>query len=203
MRYVHWLFAAFLPVSPVVAETPVPGIDGSWSSLACEVRPQVGPDGAITEWWLTREITFADGTITAEFTTYAAPGCQGPLNTLAFGGRVDVLSDSAVFPGAKEANLTIDGYVRFIPRAQGFADFLNATGPDDCGAETWVVGAAQDVLATGCSLVGVEAGVPTIEYEVLAVDGDRLYFGARPVDGTFLTTPEDRPTALLVALRRN
>ena len=203
MRNFHWLIAALAPLSPAVAETPIPGMDGSWSSLACEVRPQVGQDGAVTEWWLTRDITFKDGRIEAEFTTYAAAGCQGPLNTLAFGGQVDVIGDSAVLPGAKEADLTIDGYVRFIPRAQGFADFLNTTGPDDCGAEPWAVGAAQDVLSGGCSLVGIEAGVPTVEYEILAVEGDHLYFGARPVDGTFLTRPEDRPTALLVPLRRN
>ena len=182
------------------AETPIPGIDGTWESLACEVRPQVGPDGTVAPWWLTRRIVFEDSRIAAEFTTYGDAECSFALNTLSFAGKVEVVGDSAVYPGAREANLTIDEYVRITPRAQGFADFLNSGG--SCGSGAWEVGTEQDILASGCAMLGVEPNTPTVEYEILAVDGDHLYFGARKVDGTFLVSPEDRPTSLLVPARR-
>ncbi len=190
---------ALIP-APTLAETPIPGIDGTWESMACELRPQQGPDG-VADWWVTRKITFADSTITAEFTTYAGPGCTTPLNIRAFAGRVDVLGDSDVSPTAKEADLTIDQYVRITPMAQGFADFLNSQ-PGACGSETWEVGKEIAVHETGCALLGVEPDTPTIEYEILAVEGDHLYFGARPVDGRFLANPEQRPKALLVPAKR-
>ncbi|MEL7026414.1 MAG: hypothetical protein AAGO57_04170 [Pseudomonadota bacterium] len=185
------------------AETPIAGIDGAWESLSCEVRPQVGQDGAITEWWLTRALSFDDGVITADFTTYAGPGCTNPLNVLSFQGDVTVIGDSNLAQGAKEADLVIDSYVRITALAQGFADFLNQSGEGDCGAGAWTVGESKDILETGCSFLGVAPNTPTIEYEILYVDGDRLFFGARPVDGTFLTTPDDRPKALLIPLARS
>jgi len=182
------------------ADTAQHGLDGTYESIACEVRPQVQQDGSIGPWWLTRRLTIKHGRIEAEFTTYGAPGCQAPLNILAFAGSVDVLGPSAVMDGAVEADLTIDEFVPITPLADGFAAFLNGAG--NCGAGDWAVGTAQDILPTGCAPLGVAPNTPTIEYEVLAATADHIYFGARPVDGTFLTAPEDRPTALLVPARR-
>ena len=190
-----------LVVAPAFAETPVPGIDGVWASIACEVRPQQGPDG-VAEWWVTREITFEDGRIAAEFTTYAGPGCEIPVQKLSFAGQVNVIGESNVAPNAKAANLVIDEYVGITPLAQPFADFLNSVPAGSCGATAWETGTEQMIHETGCTLLGVEPGKPTIEYEILHVAGDQLFFGARPVDGSFITSEEKRPKALLVPLER-
>jgi len=179
------------------ADTGVTGIDGTWESLACEVRPQAGADGTVQDWWLTRRVAFNNGRIEAWFTTYAGPGCDLALNELHFAGSVTVQGDSAVMAGAKEADLMIDEFVNITPLAQGFADFLNSAPAGTCSSG-WGVGVAQDVLPAGCAILGVQPNTPTVEYEVLAVQGDHLYFGARRVDGSFLTTPELRPKALLV-----
>lgn len=195
------LCTALLLGTEAYAETAVPGIDGDWASIACEVRPQVGQDGKVAPWWVTRKINFKDGRIEARFTTYGAAGCQFPLNELHFAGKVDVVGDSDVIDGAKEANLIIDEFVNITPLAQGFADFLNSAPAGTCGTE-WKIGEAQGVLESGCAMLGVEPNKPTVEYEILAVQGDMLYFGARNVDGSFLTSPEDRPTALLVPAKR-
>lgn len=184
--------------TPVFADTAANNLDGNWASMACEVRPQVGADGAVAEWWLTRQITLEDNRIEATFTTYAGPGCDIALNDLSFAGRVEVVGDSTVAPGAVAANLTIDEFVRITPRAQGFADFLNGSGA--CGDAEWVVDQTNDLLETGCAVLGVEPNTPTVEYEVLARIGDMVYFGARPVDGTFITSEDKRPRALLVPL---
>ena len=50
--------------------------------------------------------------------------------------------------------------------------------------------------------MGVAANTPTTEYEVRHVSAGHLYFGARPVDGQPLATPEDRPTTLQMPLKR-
>jgi len=40
------------------------------------------------------------------------------------------------------------------------------------------------------------------EYDIVKVEGDKLYYGARPSDGSGLDKPEKRPTALQVPLIR-
>ena len=191
--------AALVAASPAFADTSSAGLDGTYASIACEVRPQPNADGTMGEWWLTRRLTIADNRIEAEFTTYTGPGCDFALQRLDFAGSVETVGDSAVMDGAVDANLTIDEYVRFTPLAQPFADFLNSA---ECGPGGWTVGETQDVLDLGCTLLGLEPGSVTVEYEVLAVDGDHIYFGARPVDGSFITSPDVRPRALLVPAAR-
>lgn len=180
----------------------IPIINGSWKSIACELRPQQNADGSVGQWWLTRDITFENESIQAKFTTYTDAGCQQALQVLSFAGSVEVVKESSVIPGAYDAILTIDDYVRFTPLAEGFAGFLNSAGKGNCGTESWAVGVTQDVLETGCTVLGLPAGEPTVEYEVLGVFSDHLYFAARPVDGSFMTSPEKRVHALQVPLAR-
>ena len=68
---------------PALADTADHGLDGAWHSMACEVRPQVGADGAIAEWWLTREITFAENRIDYAFFDTSTPLDQGLFTYLA------------------------------------------------------------------------------------------------------------------------
>ncbi|MEM7440085.1 MAG: hypothetical protein AAF393_10830 [Pseudomonadota bacterium] len=186
-----------LPFAANAQSTTEAGLDGSFASIACEVRPQPNQDGTMGEWWLTRKITIADNRIEAEFVTYAGPGCDFALQELHFAGSVKIVGESAVMAGAVAADLTIDDYVRIKPLAQGFADFLNSAPEGACLSAEWAIGNARDILADGCLVLGVQPNTPTIEHEVLAVSGDTIYFGARPTDGSFITSPDKRPKALL------
>ena len=154
------------------------------------------------EWWLTRQVTVADNRIDAVFTTYAGPGCGFALQELHFGGRIEIQGPSDVIEGAVAADLIIDDYVRIKPLAQPFADFLNSAPEGACLSPEWTVGTAREILAEGCLVLGVAPNTPTVEYEVLAVRGEMIYFGARPTDGSFITSPEKRPQALLVGAAR-
>ncbi|NRB30861.1 MAG: hypothetical protein HRU27_09730 [Rhizobiaceae bacterium] len=176
-------------------------LEGQWESIACELRPQAGPDG-VSSWYLKRSITFKPGRIDAHFTNYADPGCTTPLVELKFGGDVTLLGPSAVAPGAREVDMTVNDYLSLTPRAEGFAGFLNSAAEGSCGSAPWQVGQEQNVFETGCSVMGVAANSPTSEYEVLHVSAGHLYFGARPVDGKPLATPDARPTALQMPLKR-
>jgi hypothetical protein len=61
----------------------------------------------------------------------------------------------------------------------------------------------QDVTAThGCLPLGLDLLHRGTEYDLVKVEGDKLYYGARPADGSGLDTPERRPAALQVPLVR-
>ncbi len=186
---------------PAVAQDALIDLNGTWESIACELRPQAGQDG-IVPWYLKRSIVFGPGRIDAHFTTFADAQCSAPLLELKFGGDVNVLGPSGVAPGAKEVDLIVNDYLTVTPQMEGFAGFLNSSEPGTCGDDAWDVGAEQDVFKTGCSVMGVAANTPTTEYEVLHVSAGHLYFGARPVDGQPLAQPDARPTALQMPLKR-
>lgn len=200
-RFTLRLLVAGMLGTPALAQDQSIDLDGTWESIACELRPQVGQDG-IASWYLKRSITFALGRIDAHFTTFADPACSSPLVELKFGGDVNILDSSEVAPGAKEVDLIVNDYLTVTPQMEGFVVFLNSADPGACGAEQWAVGSEQDIFATGCSVMGVAANTPTTEYEVLHVSSGHLYFGARPVNGQPLAAPEDRPTTLQMPLKR-
>lgn len=191
--------ASTLMATPVVAAEGMPELDGTWTSLACELRPQAGEDG-VQPWYLTRSVVISRDRIDAHFTTYADAACTAPLLELKFGGDVVVKGPSGVAEGAKEVDLIVNDYLTVTPQMEGFAGFLNSAEAGTCGADAWQVGAEQDIFQTGCSVMGVAANTPTNEYEVLYVAAGQLYFGARPVDGTSLDDPAMRPTALQMPL---
>ncbi|MCY4334801.1 MAG: hypothetical protein OXC60_09025 [Litoreibacter sp.] len=186
--------------TPAFAETSMPEMNGTWESIACELRPQAGQDG-IAPWYLKRSVIFGEGRIDAHFTTFADANCTTPLLELKFGGDVIVQGPSTVADRAMEVDLIVNDYLTVTPQMDGFAGFLNSAEPGTCGTEDWTVGTEQDVFATGCSVMGVAANTPTSEYEVLHVSAGHLYFGARPVDGVSLDDPELRPTALQMPLK--
>jgi len=188
--------------APVFAQDSALDLAGTWKSIACELRPQAGPEG-VQPWYITRSITFGAQRIDAHFTTFADPACTAPLLELRFGGEVKVLGASNVAEGAMNVDLIVDDYLTVTPRMEGFASFLNTAEPGTCGAAEWAVGTEQDVFKTGCSVMGVAANTPTSEYEVLHVSAGHLYFGARPVDGQPLAQPDARPTALQMPLKRS
>lgn len=195
--------AAMAVASPSLAQsTTDAGLDGSYASIACEVRPLPNQDGTMGEWWLTRDITITDNRIDATFRTYAGPGCSFALQDLRFAGSIVVLGPSNVIDGAVEADLTIDEFVQITPLADDFAAFLNSAAEGVCLSPDWSVGTARDILEDGCLVLGVQPNTPTVEYEVLATQGDMIYFGARPTDGTFISSPDKRPSALLVGAAR-
>ena len=201
-RSTFCLFAAIALGAPALAQDSAFDVNGTWESIACELRPQAAQDG-IAPWYLKRSITFAPGRIDAHFTTFADPTCSAPLLELKFGGDVNILGASDVAPGAKEVDLIVNDYLTITPQMEDFAGFLNSAEAGSCGANEWSVGEEQDIFETGCSVMGVAANSPTTEYEVLHVSAGHLYFGARPVDGRSLAEPGDRPTALQMPLKRS
>ncbi|MEO1678790.1 MAG: hypothetical protein AAFU80_11615 [Pseudomonadota bacterium] len=98
--------------------------------------------------------------------------------------------------------MTVDDYVRIQPLAEEFAGFVNSAPAGACLSPEWTVGEAREILLEDCLVLGVQPGTPTVEYEILAVVGDMIHFGARPTDGNFIVSPDTRPRAVLVGAHR-
>ncbi len=62
------------------------------------------------------------------------------------------------------------------------------------------MGVEQDVSDTGCLTLGLDLKNKATEYDIVKREGDKLYYGARPTDGSGLDSVEKRPTALQVPL---
>ncbi len=193
-------FIAIVPMMGAAnAADGMPELEGHWKSLACELRPQQGQKG-VEAWYLQRDIVVKGNTIDARFKNFADPSCTVPLYDLHFVGTVKVNGDSKVAPGAKSADIVVDKLVELTPKVEGFAGFLNSAGKGSCGADLFKVGSTQNVRETGCKPIGLPPNAVTTEFETLVVHNDGLFFGARPLDGSMLLKPENRPTALQVPL---
>ncbi len=183
--------------SAAQAADGMPELEGRWKSIACELRPQQGQNG-ISPWFLQRDIVFKGNIIDAHFSNFADASCTVPLYDLHFVGTVKVNGDSKVSKEAKSADIIVDKLVELTPRVEGFAGFLNSAGKGACGTDLFKVGSTQNVRETGCKPIGLPPNAVTTEFETLLVHNGGLFFGARPIDGSMLLKPENRPTALQV-----
>lgn len=164
---------------------------GQWVSIACELRP--GPQ------YLTRDFTFEEDRWFGIFPNYADPVCSEPTLVFKAEGPYALGESLPVAEGAVAGEFVIDT-IRLTPQSQAIVDFLNSAPDGDCGVDTWEIGVEQDVSETGCTLLGIDLSEPITEYEVVLVRDGYLFFGARPLDGSGLSSPESRPTALQVPL---
>jgi hypothetical protein len=164
---------------------------GRWVSVACELRP--GPQ------YLKRDFTFQENSWVGDITVYADPACIIPTVTLHIEGPINFGEPVEVAEGAVATDFSGES-VSFTPLAEDMVGFLNSAEPETCGTEAWELNVEQDISATGCSLFGLE--VPFTEHDITLVRNDFLFAGARPLDGSGLEDPDNRPTALQVPLMR-
>jgi hypothetical protein len=173
------------------ASTPAPSepsLAGHWVSPTCESSP--GQGGSTNHF--TRDFTLTATDWTLAFTLFGDAACTQKLATIDIGGTYRVAGESSRVSGAREAQFTF-ARRRVIAEAKGFADFLGTTG---CGAQPWIAGTPQDLLAGGCAQLGAyPLARCASDNDLVKVDGDKLWFGQRPADND-MCTPERRPQAL-------
>jgi hypothetical protein len=152
---------------------------GHWKSEAAE---DTG-NGAFA----TRDFTFTDKRWQLTFTLFADKELKTPLVALDFEGPWAPVKASEKVPGATEA--TFDFASKKITLHA--KDAAKGFGMDGCGLE---VGKAKDVSKDGCSFV---TPVQTYgrEFDLLKVDGEAMWLGARPADGN-MGAEDKRPAAL-------
>lgn len=172
-------------------------IEGTWTSAACESAPD-GNGGTL---YFTRTFELTLDTWAIDFRTFGAEGCDpsSQLFVAEIGGPYTIGDASTEVDGAFE------GYFAFetrtiTPLSEGAVGFLESIAA--CGISEWTLDEAEDVQESGCSALGLYPLEQCMgEYDLLALEGEELFFGARPADGN-LCTEDRRPTELGAPLVR-
>ena len=176
---------------------------GHWASLATEVRPsaQKNADGSAKPFYLKRDFTaLADDRFTLVITNFADPQGQVPLVRIALRGHLHWRGEHPVAPGAQKVDFVADEAYEVTPLLPGFADVLNQVAAQ--GYARWQVGQTQSVFGQNFAPFGLKAGVNFMEYDLVYVRGDLMFWGARHPDGRGFDTEANRPTSLQIPMQK-
>ena len=205
------LTALSLALAPMTAtaDTSLAGLQervvGTWTSIACEVRPQANPaDPTLvpTPSYLTRDFTYgADGSFAANITVYAEQTCNVAMIAYDFAGEIVWHGENPAVAGAWSNDYVLNTVLTLTPLAPPMADQLNQLPDGACGTGEFVVGEPKDILGQPCALLKfVEGSDYVIDHDFLYVREDTpnmLFMGGKHVDGTGFYSPENRPTVAL------
>ena len=151
---------------PQAIDSPLPGV---WISSHCEAASPAAPLST------KRVFHFGHSTWKVEVTFYGGAACVGPL----FGIGVEGSYITQAAPDAVAAALFGTFYY-----AQKTAWALSAEGAkrlaaSHCGAGEWQAGMTQDIASTGCLAFAPISPACLQEFDLVAIKGEELRFGAR------------------------
>ena len=95
---------------------------------------------------------------------------------------------------------TADEAYDVTPLLPPFVDLLNQVAA--AGYAPWQAGQTQSVLRKAFAPFGLAEGQLFMEYDLIHLDGDYLFWGARNIDGRGFDSEANRPTNLQIPLRR-
>ncbi|OWQ90682.1 hypothetical protein CDN99_10850 [Roseateles aquatilis] len=176
---------------------------GEWTSLAPEIRPSAlkNADGTLKPFYLSRHFKYADGDrFELAIRNFADPQGRVEIARLLIKGHIDWVGDHPIAPGAKKVNFTADEAYDVTPLLPPFVDLLNQVAA--AGYAPWQAGQTQSVLRKAFAPFGLAEGQLFMEYDLIHLDGDYLFWGARNIDGRGFDSEANRPTNLQIPLRR-
>jgi hypothetical protein len=176
---------------------------GNWESIAPEVRPSAAKnaDGSLKPLYLKRSFKYLPSDrFELEIVNSADPYGAVPLARIKIGGHMLWQGQHPIAPGAQKVDFVADESYEVTPIAQGFADILNKVAVDGYGA--WAVNAPQSIFGKTFVPFGLKQGTNFMEYDLVYLRGDLLFWGARNVDGRGFDTEQNRPTNLQIPLIR-
>jgi hypothetical protein len=186
-------------------ETDIPKIKqallGDWESIAPEVRPSKNPDGSLKPFYLKRAFKYQPADrFELDVVNSADPNGAVPLARIRIGGHMLWQGPHPIAAGAQKVDFVADEAYEVTPLAQGFADVLNKVASS--GYATWTVNASQSIFGKAFAPFGLKAGTNFMEYDLVYLRGDLLFWGARNIDGRGFDTEQNRPTNLQIPLVR-
>ena len=176
---------------------------GEWSSLTPEIRPSAikNPDGTLKPFYLTRDFKYEAGDrFELAIVNFADPYGHVPLARILIRGHVTWGGDHPVAAGAHKVDFVADEAYEVTPLIQGFADLLNQVAGN--GYAHWEVGEMQSVFGKSFAPFGLVEGKNFMEYDLVYLSHDLLFWGARNIDGRGFNSEENRPTNLQIPLTR-
>jgi hypothetical protein len=174
---------------------------GNWESIAPEIRPSKNPDGSMKPFYLKRAFKYlpADRFELDVVNSADAYGAV-PLARIKIIGHMTWQGPHPIAPGAQKVNFTADEAYEVTPLVPGFADALNKVA--SAGYAPWAVNAPQSIFGKSFAPFGLKEGTNFMEYDLVYLKGDLLFWGARNIDGRGFDTEENRPTNLQIPLVR-
>jgi hypothetical protein len=191
------VFAVLMIVTKVpgfaAQSQPPPDLMGLWESETCAVQEREGSrtSSKSTFVFLGREWAL-------EFVQFADDRCTNPTLRAFFTGHYQIGKPSSVVPTAHDATFVFSHKAVTV-----YDQSLLAEANRVCGGRVWKRGEPQDVTTTGCMWVTPVSACPQ-EFDLVKVDGNRLFLGERPPPGQNLCGEERRAPKLrsLALVRR-
>lgn len=177
---------------------------GAWVSIAPEVRPSAtkNADGSLKPFYLTRDFKYlGDDRFELTIVNSADPYGKVPLVRIELRGHMLWQGAHAIAEGAQKVDFVADEDYRVTPLAQPFADLLNRVASS--GYAKWEVGSAQSIFGKSFAPFGLVEGRHFMEYDLVYLQRDLLFWGARNIDGRGFDAEANRPTNLQIPLVRN
>jgi hypothetical protein len=174
---------------------------GNWESIAPEVRPSKNPDGSLKPFYLKRSFKYLPSDrFELEIVNSADPYGSVPLARIRIGGHMLWQGSHPIAPGAQKVDFIADESYEVTPLAQGFADVLNKVA--SAGYAPWAVNTPQSIFGKSFAPFALKEGTNFMEYDLVYLKGDLLFWGARNIDGRGFDTEQNRPTNLQIPLIR-
>jgi hypothetical protein len=176
---------------------------GNWESIAPEVRPSAAKnaDGSLKPFYLKRAFKYLPSDrFELEILNSADPNGAVPLARIKIVGHMLWQGPHPIAPGAQKVDFIADEAYEVTPLAQGFAEVLNKVA--SAGYSPWAVNAPQSIFGKTFVPFGLKEGTNFMEYDLVYLRGDLLFWGARNIDGRGFDTEQNRPTNLQIPLIR-
>jgi hypothetical protein len=176
---------------------------GNWESIASELRPSAAknPDGSLKPFYLKRAFKYQPSDrFELDIVNSADPYGAVPLARIRIGGHMLWQGPHPIAPGAQKVDFVADESYEVTPLAQGFADILNKVA--SAGYAPWAVDSPQSIFGKAFAPFALKEGTNFMEYDLVYLRGDLLFWGARNIDGRGFDTEQNRPTNLQIPLVR-
>jgi hypothetical protein len=174
---------------------------GDWVSIATEIRPSKNPDGSMKPFYLKRAFKYLPADrFELDVVNSADANGAVPLARIKIIGHMTWQGPHPIAPGAQKVNFVADEAYEVTPLVQGFADVLNKVA--STGYAPWAVNAPQSIFGKSFAPFGLKEGTNFMEYDLVYLRGDLLFWGARNIDGRGFDTEANRPTNLQIPLVR-
>jgi hypothetical protein len=187
--------------SPMNLEQTKSALVGEWVSIAPEIRPSAGknPDGTLKPFYLTRDFkALAGDRFELTVVNSADPNGAVPLARIFIRGHMLWRGPHPIAVGAQKVDFVADEAYEVTPLIQGFADLLNKVAAT--GYAPWQVNGVQSIFGKSFVPFGQVEGRNFMEFDLVYLSHELLFWGARNIDGRGFDKEENRPTNLQIPL---
>ncbi|MDB5861417.1 MAG: hypothetical protein JWQ76_5106 [Ramlibacter sp.] len=176
---------------------------GDWVSIAPEIRPSLTKnfDGTLKPFYLARDFKYMEGD-RFELTILNSVDPHGKVPVARIYRRSHIKWQGAhpIAEGAQKVDSFADEDHQVTPLARSFAVALNLVAAS--GYARWEVDTAQKIFRKSFAPFGLTESSNFMEYDLVYLHRDLLFWGARSIDGRGFDAEANRPTNLQIPLVR-